>query len=1123
MSLAELINRLEDQGVHLVAEGDRLRFRGPKGAMTAEDRATLGDQREAVLALLRDRAAAQAEEYPLSHGQQAIWMLERLVPGTAVNNLSSSIRIGTPIDLAASRAAAQRVIDRHPQTRATFHLDEKGVPFQQIAGAALPEVTVHDAEGLEPSALAALVEAERDRPFDLRHGPLMRLALFRCGPDEHVQMLTAHHVICDGMGVLLLWAELMGSWMELRGGATVDLPLLRASYADHVRAEADLVNGPEGERLWDYWRDRLAGTPPLLALPADRLRPAVPSFRGGALPFSLDDATLDRLRALAGEAGTTLFAVMLTTWTMFLAKVAGQSDVIVGTSFSDRQGEATVGVVGDYINALPLRAKMRWSTTFREAIALHRETVVGAMEAQAYPIQLIVNRLQPERGAAPMPLFNCFFNFLSFPVSRDLLTLSAGYGESLTVDGARFHPFRLPQQAGQFDLTLSLSWYGEVLRGDLYFALDLFDQGTVARLLGDYLAFVDRVATDPDAALLPPAERQMLLAGFNDSDAALDRSPFVERFARQAAATPDRVAVRCEGATLDYASLDSQANRLAWRLRGAGVGRGTVVGLLLDRTPALIVALIAVGKAGGIFCPLDPSYPASRLAFMAEDSGMALLLSDTGRPAWLAESSTVEVLDPTAAGGAVAQEGPPSDGPVADDIAYLLYTSGSSGRPNGVEVPQAALSNFLGAMLIEPGLSPEDVLAAVTTVSFDIAMLEMFLPLLVGACVMLVPREIASDGVSLGQLLERSGASLMQATPATWRLLEEAGWRPPAGFRALSGGEAMPPDLAAMLRGKGVELWNLYGPTETTIWSTAGRIGSEDHIDVGRPIANTQIYLLDRVLDPVPVGVEGDIWIGGAGVARGYLNRPELTAERFIRDPFRSEPGARLYRTGDRGRWTPEGRLVHLGRSDEQVKLRGFRVEPGEVEAVLATHPDVRRAVVARQQVGDDARLVAYLVYEPGTAPVTSDLRRHVRRHLPEPMVPAFFVAIDAIPLTPNGKVDRRALPDPFASGIDRDQFSAPAPGVEEMLARIWQEVLGIGRVSADDRFFEIGGHSLLAVRVSLAVERETGQALPPGLLFFQSLRQVAATLTAAATHKGGDQPAVDLDAEPDAIRVDPM
>ncbi len=675
-------------------------------------------------------------------------------------------------------------------------------------------------------------------------------------------------------------------------------------------------------------------------------------------------------------------------------------------------------------------------------------------------------------------------------------------------------PLEVDAGTARLDLAFNLSETGGGLAGRIEYSTELFDDATIRRLAGHFESLLRHAAAEPssrlgDLSLLSAPERQQLVrewsAGPDDYDVQSSRRRlYYELFEARAGRTPDRVALIFEQAFLSYRELGLRARRLARRLAAAGVGPEARVGVMMERSFDMVTALLAVAEAGGAYVPLDPALPRERLTFMMNDAAVAAVVADRGLSG-LAGASGASVVCQGAGRPPVA--GRQADVPAVrtrpDHPVYVIYTSGSTGRPKGVVVSHGGLSNFLGSMREAPGLTDGDVVAAVTTISFDIAGLELYLPLLVGARVELLSRETASDGLDLAEALQACGATVLQATPATWRLLIESGWQGAPSLRAFCGGEGLPRELADALLARVGQLWNLYGPTETTIWSTAERVApSPAPVSIGRPIANTQVYVLDAHQQPLPVGVPGELWIGGAGVALGYHQRPELTAERFVADPFSPQAGARLYRTGDLARWDAEGRLQHLGRLDHQVKIRGFRIELGEIETRLATHEAVQQTVVmGREAAPGDLRLVAYIVFAPGADLTASDVRRHLRRDLPDYMIPSVVAAVDAIPLTPNGKVDRAALPDPFKNAVQAARhYVPPEGGAEQTMAEIWRDILKVERVGAEDNFFELGGHSLLSLRVVLAVEQKLGWRMDARTLFFQNLRQVVAS---AAAGKG--------------------
>jgi amino acid adenylation domain-containing protein len=683
--------------------------------------------------------------------------------------------------------------------------------------------------------------------------------------------------------------------------------------------------------------------------------------------------------------------------------------------------------------------------------------------------------------------------------------------KELALEGVKLRSIDLDPDTTRFDLALELWEYPDRMRVLVEYCTDLFTEDTIRRMMGHYAALLQSILDDPeqrigDLPLLPADERRQLLVDWNATAAAYPRHLPVHRlFEAQAAARPEVTAVAYAGTRVSYAELNRRANQLAHYLQTLGVGAGMLVGIYMERGSDMILALLAVHKAGGAYLPLDPAFPSDRLAFMVEDSQTRFIIAQEHLqaqipvPAALAEQTRVVLIDaewPQIAGE--SDENLPDATYDPERLAYVLYTSGSTGRPKGVQVPQRALVNFLLSMQQAPGLAAEDVLLSVTTLSFDIAGLEIFLPLITGAQVAMVSYATAADGAALLDVLQSCGATVMQATPATWRLLISAGWQGTPGLKILCGGEAMPGELANQLLPRCASLWNMYGPTETTIWSTVYQVTAGQGImPIGRPIANTQIYILDEAGQPTPVGVAGELYIGGDGVAHGYLNRPELTAEKFVLDPF-AGGGVKMYRTGDLARWRADGNLDFLGRMDFQVKIRGFRIELGEIEAVLDEHPAIRQAVVvAREDTPGDPRLVGYLALAGPTAPATADLRSYLKEKLPDYMVPSIFVPVDEFPLTPNGKVNRKALPAPQAARVETSvHHVAPRNEIERQVAAIWQTVLGVEKVGVTDNFFDLGGHSLLIIRVHNEVRRSFETNLTIAQMFqFPTVEALAAYL----------------------------
>ncbi len=1035
-------------------------------------------------------AAAHHDATPLSFSQERMWLIQSLTPNTTAYNMVSVLRIAGRLDTAALLRALDELVRRHDILRTTIRL-ESGQPVQEVAprfagGFALADLRDRG-EHSEAEALR-LAEADARTPFDLAKGPVIRVSLLQTADDRHLLTLMLHHIAGDQWSIGLLGREMAYLYNEFRHGRPGHMAPLSISYRDYAVWQRSGQMAAEVERQMEFWRTRLADLPPL-ALPTDRPRPQMLNMTGAFRRAPIPPALLAGLEQLGRSAGNTLFMTMLAAFAALLCRIGGQQDVPIGVPVANRTQTATEGLVGTFVNTLVMRIDLSGNPAFRELLHRVRATALDAFAHQDVSFERLVQELGDRRDSSRAPLVQVMFNVANAPM------------HGIEFDGLAWEPVFLDRGGAQFELSMAVD--SHITRSvSIEYDTEIYDASTIDRMIAEYFTILAGIVAAgetrlSDLPLLPLDEIATLRAWNATSSAYPVDMVFSRLFEAQVARSPTSPAISFDGTTLTYAELDAQANVVAHALRDLGVGPGALVGVCVARSLPLPVALLGIQKSGGAYLPLDPDFPPERLHYMLLDSGTRVLVTAGDAIAGLDVPAGITILDLDKPGATLTTTAL-ADAAGPHDTAYVIYTSGSTGRPKGVAVPHGALVNFLWSMRQTPGLTAGDVMAAVTTISFDIAALELYLPLLVGARIELVPRATAGNGRALAHLLATSGATVLQATPSTWRMLMEADWPGAPGFRVLAGGEPLPRDLADALLPRVAELWNLYGPTETTIWSTVDKVVPGDApISIGRPIANTQVHILDAALQLVPVGIDGEICIGGAGVASGYHERPTLTAERFIADPFSDHAGARLYRTGDLGRWGPDGKLYHLGRMDHQVKIRGHRIELGEIEAVLQNHGSVRQAVVvaAEAQPGDQ-RLAAYIVYHDGEDLTASDVRRHLRQLLPDYMIPSTVVALAAIPLTPNGKLDRGALPDPFRNAqraaIVREP---PAPGAEQMLAEIWQSVLKVDSVAADDNFFELGGHSLLSLRVAQLVEKRSGTRMDPRTLFFHTLRQVAAQI----------------------------
>jgi amino acid adenylation domain-containing protein len=1057
--------------------------RAQPGALDAQTRQAIADQKAELIKLLEagggvdgsDAAPIPRAASELSLFQERLWVIHQLEPENTAYNMAVIWPGVEGADADQTAEAIVRLAQRHDILRATFR-DDAGKPRVQLAAG--PDVQILDVTGSTDAEVLKQVEADRHaashRPFDLENAPAIQWSIYRLSGKRTAILVSAHHIAIDQWSFGILRQEFTAECGSLARG---DPPgaAVGPQYSDYAAWQRRMQASPAAAADLDWWARRLAGIPQFSTFPPDR---SGENATGASRPFCWDAELTQAIHALAQRHGVTVYMTLLAACAVALRAHSGHADLVLGSPMGVRERAEFERVIGPFVNLLLLRLSMEDDPSFSELLVRARNAVLDAHDHRQASFEALVERLHPVRVFDRSPLFQ---------VSVVLHDGVGGDTGDIWSGGA----------------IQDLTWYAaEIdgrLQGSLEYRSDLYQAETIDRIALHLQAVLRAALRDPQRkisqiSLLTPEEQKKVVIDFNATDVALDPAPFIVQFERQAAATPDAVAVVFEGATLTYDALNRRANRLARGLRSVGVTQGALVGVGMKRSLDMLAALLAIQKAGAAYLPLDPAFPKERLGFMLADSGARVMLSDGG--ASLGAPPGVAVLDPAAfdvAGLADTNLGE-RVGPEA--VAYVLYTSGSTGKPNGVVIDHGALSNFLGAMRIAPGLSNRDVMAAVTTISFDIAGLELYLPLTVGARIELISAEIATDGHALSGQLGTSGATVLQATPATWRLLIEADWRGPAGFVALCGGEPLPRDLANNLLDRVETLWNLYGPTETTIWSMADKVErGADQISVGRPIANTQVYVLDAAGQPCPIGVIGEIWIGGAGVARGYHQREALTSARFSPDPFSTHAGARFYRTGDLGHWRADGRLVHSGRVDHQVKVRGFRIELGEIETALRAHPGVRQAAVVAREAGDaGARLVAYVAYADGGELTGSEARAHLRRILPEYMLPSVYVAVDSIPLTPNGKLDHRALPDPYKRASSPTLYIAPATAMERLIATIWQGLLHVEKVGLEDNFFELGGHSLLSLQAASAIHAKTGWRMPPRTLFFQTLRQIAAS-----------------------------
>jgi len=1096
----------------------------------AKDNLSIEEKRTRLKKALREKAAKTKTAHPLSYGQKALWFLYRSAPKSAAYNVAAVARVHSVIHAPVLRDAFQTLLDRHPTLRATFSLRDDQ-PIQIIHGARTVDFEEIDASGESEEGLHERVAAAYRHPFDLEQGPLLRVSLFTRAPEDHVLLMASHHIACDGWSTWLLISELLSLYAARKADQAALLSPLQWQYQDFVRWQAELLEGPAGEKSWQYWRKHLDGALPVLDLPTDRPRPPVQSTNGATINFTLPAALAEGINHRARTSGATLYMILMAAFQVLLHRYTGQDDIIVGSPTVGRSRSEFEAIVGYFVNSLPLRANLAGDPPFGAFLKQVRETMLGGLAHQDYPFPLLVERLQPARDASRSPLFQALFVLQKIQNDDELSTFlfDAGDGHAkIEKGGLLLTPFKMPQQEGQFDLTLEMIETKQSLSGAFSYNRDLFDADTIVRMIGHFQSLLEGIVTEPETRisqlpLLTEAERQRILVAWNDTKTPYPADKCVqELFEEQAAKTPDAVAVVFENEEVTYGELNARANRLAHRLRVLGVEPEVLVGLFVERSVGMVVDLLAILKAGGAYVPLDPEYPTDRLAFMAEDAGLAMLLCHGATRDRLPKCA-MPILDLDAEAAAIAEER--SDNPARlakpDNLAYVIYTSGSTGRPKGVCIEHKSVGNLIAWHCGNFSVTPEDHCTQVASLSFDAAVWEIWPILAKGATLHIASPQIVSDPAAIQDWMTSQGITIsFLPTPLAQAVVSEKRVLPGSLRFLLTGGDQfripIPTDLP-------FQVVNNYGPTENTVVTTSCAIEPGRSLPpIGSPIANTKVYILDSERQPTPIGVPGELYIGGASLARGYLNRPDLTFDKFIPDPFSDETisddtGTRLYRTGDACRWLPDGTIEFLGRIDTQVKIRGFRIECGEVENALLADPDVREALVDARGEGVDKRLIAWVVMErdiESTSP--NDLRTRLRARLPDWMLPSVFVSMPALPLTPNGKIDRRALPDPDTSGLSAETaYVAPRNSLEDTLHGIFIDVLGVERIGVFDNFFDLGGHSLLAVRMIEQIRNVCSVELPLHSLFDSpTIAGIAKAIDLACT----ETVATDIDLEAEAV-----
>ncbi len=1091
-SATELLSELRMRNVEVTLVGGRLRCTASQGILNEELKTDLKIWKDDLVDLLQEAGTDKSdtqitEDFPnnrpaLSFGQRRLWWLDRLDPKNSAYNIAFILRLEGPVDEHALDLALREIVRRHRVLRTAITTVD-GVPCPELTSPTAWRLTRLDLSGqpsdLSADALRQAIRSESEQPFDLTSGNLFRATLIHTGGQQYTLVMAVHHIAADGWSLGIIAGEFSALYTACCDQLPAPLPEIVFQYSEYAAWEASAIESEPLKQELDYWKKQLENCV-ATEIPTDRPRPEGVSHRGRHIWYALPPRLTAAVREVARREGVTLYVILLAAFYILLYRLTGHTDLVIGGVVNGRNHHKWDKSIGLFINLLAFRASLAGNPEIRELLHRVRETTLGGLAHQQVPFDRVVAALQPHRDLNRSPLFQVMFVLQNLPpISLELREL-------------KVQPIAPERESARLDLTVEVSEINGAAVLDLEYNLDLYDESTVRRMARSYERLLEEITADIDRRIsdldgLSSEDRDALVAAGRGRVIPQRGITIHEWIEERAAAAPEATAVVFQNRELTYRDLSVQSNRLARWLQHRGIDRRSLVGIHLDRSERMVVAVLAVLKTGAAYVPLDPRYPADRLSFMIEDAGMAAILTEDARKHGLACDPATRIISLDADRDSIAEQdaGPVDSGGSPGDRAYVIYTSGSTGKPKGVEITHGSVVNFLSSMLEEPGIAAGDCLVSVTTLSFDIAGLEIYLPLVAGATTVIASTTVTADGRALAKLLADSGATIMQATPASWRMLFESGWQGIPGLKVICGGEALPLDLAKRFLAAGVELWNAYGPTETTIWSTLQRVTTIDQAkSIGRPIANTQVWILDEHGQLAPPCAPGELFIGGDGLALGYLNRPELTRERFIAHAV----AGRLYRTGDLARWLPDGCLEFLGRADHQVKIRGFRVELGEIEAALESQTEIRHTAVTVHEFGvGDQRLVAYVALRDQARFDPDGIRNRLMRTLPDYMVPSYVSKLDEIPLTPNGKTDRRALPAPAVSDRLTGQ-GEPRSATEKRLAALWREILGAAvnarEIGVRDNFFELGGHSLLIVRLQSRIRQEFSRELSVAELF---------------------------------------
>lgn len=1147
MTTIEFLSKLRRSNIKLWVEGAapeelRLRYSAPQGTLTPALKAELSQRKAEILNFLWQaivtpatyrplRPTSRNAKLPLSFAQQRLWFLDQLTPGSSVYNISGAVEIQGLLNVAALEKSLNQIIQRHEIWRTSFKAVD-GEPLQVIAPSfsfTLKKVDLRLIVKKEQiDTVKFLIEKEAEQPFNLSKAPLLRATLLQLDKDNYVLILTIHHIVFDAWSMGVLIGELVLLYEANSLDIPHPLPELPIQYADFACWQRQWLQGEVLSTQLAYWKQKLSGKLPLLQLPTDRPRSPQPTFQGAKRSLTLSKTLSQALKNLSQQSGITLFMTLLAAFKTLLYRYTGQADLLVGTATAGRNLPEVEQLIGCFVNTLVLRTDLSGNPTFLHLLEQVREVALAAFNHQDLPFEKLVEELQPERHLNYSPLFQVGFAFYNAPRTE------------LKLPGLTLSSQPIDSGTAKLDLTLSFKETEEGLTGCLEYKTELFDAATINRMLAHFQTLLVGIVANPkqpldELPLLTTAERQQLLWEWNHTQTDYPNDVCIHQlFEAQVERSPDAIALIFNDSTLTYQELNTQANQLAHYLRSLGIKPEMSVGVCMERSLLTIVSILGILKAGGVYLPLDPKYPKERLAFTIEDARLSMLLTQQSLTIEAGKSTTVVFLDRESE--IIAQHSSTNLNQVVtpDNLAYIIYTSGSTGKPKGVLLAHRGLCNLATAQIQAFDIRPDSRLLQFASLSFDASISEIFMALVAGATLCLATTEALLPGANLLRLLRDRAITTVTLPPSVLAVLpvEEL----PALQTIIVAGEACSADIVSRW-GRDRRFFNAYGPTEGTVCATIAECtDTQNQPSIGRPIANTQVYILDRHLQPVPIGVLGELYIGGIGLAQAYLNRPDLTQEKFIPNPFinfklsiwdfelsnqdnnlRSPKtdnlkSNRLYQTGDLARYLPDGNIEFLGRIDHQVKIRGFRIELGEIETVLRQHPDVLTCVVVADKDRFDKRLVAYIIPQNGITINQQQLKDYLKEHLPDYMLPAALTILNTLPLTSNGKVDRQALPAPDTDrSLKLATFVMPRDSLELELVQIWEEVMNVRPIGVTDNFFDIGGHSLLAVRLMALIQQQFGRELPLSILFQSGTIEHLATILRCETSSRSWSPLVGI------------